>query len=165
MYIYNNPEINFNDFKKIYEKIHGVFLEISSEKLSIDELVEIYSNDEVFLNELEIINTSMNEVISILNSKEELKSELYLFLSVNRMICYILDDVRLFLLYISFIDDLLINFFNLIHMKLIKDNEYDEYFNKFFRYLNTQKEFFYTKIFEFNDEYENVIDEVTNILW
>ena len=31
--------------------------------------------------------------------------------------------------------------------------------------LNNQEDFFYTKIFEYNGEYEELIVEVTNILW
>lgn len=72
--------------------------------------------------------------------------------------------ILLFLIHLSFIDDLLINF-NLVHVKLIDNNHYDEYYDKFFAYLDNQEDFFYTRIFEYNDEYEDLIVEVTNILW
>jgi len=37
---------------------------------------------------------------------------------------------------------LLINFFNLVHVKLIDNNHYDEYYDKFFTYLDNQEDFF-----------------------
>lgn len=164
--MYVNRKNNFDTLKDIYEKIHDVFsnIQIGKDK-SIDELVKIYSNDDEFLNELKIINKSMDEIVSILNTSDSLKKELIHFLSIQRMINYMLNDIKLFLIHLSFIDDLLINFFNLVHVKLIDNNHYDEYYDKFFAYLDNQEDFFYTRIFEYNDEYEELIVEVTNILW
>lgn len=164
--MYVNSNNNFNALKDIYEKIQDVFSNIKTGKdKSIDELVKIYSNDVEFLNELKIINKSLDEIGSILNTGDSLKKELIHFLSIQRMINYMLKDIKLFLIHLSFIDDLLVNFFNLIHIRLTDKNHYDEYYDKFFIYINNQEDFFYTKIFEYNGEYEELIVEVTNILW
>ena len=85
--------------------------------------------------------------MSILNTSDSLKKELIHFLSIQRMINYMLNDIKLFLIHLSFIDDLLINFFNLVHVKLIDNNHYDEYYDKFFAYLDNQEDFFLHKNF------------------
>ena len=164
--MYVNRKNNFDTLKDIYEKIHDVFsnIQIGKDK-SIDELVNIYSNDAEFLNELKIITKSMDELVSILNTIDSLKKELIHFLSIQRMINYMLKDIKLFLIHLSFIDDLLVNFFNLIHAKLTDKNHYNKHYDKFFTYLDNQEDFFYTKIFEYDGEYEELIVEVTNILW
>ena len=104
--MYVNRKNNFDTLKDIYEKIHDVFsnIQIGKDK-SIDELVKIYSNDDEFLNELKIINKSMDEIVSILNTSDSLKKELIHFLSIQRMINYMLNDIKLFLIHLSFIDD------------------------------------------------------------
>ena len=134
--MYVNSNNNFNALKDIYEKIQDVFSNIKTGKdKSIDELVKIYSNDVEFLNELKIINKSLDEIGSILNTGDSLKKELIHFLSIQRMINYMLKDIKLFLIHLSFIDDLLVNFFNLIHIRLTDKNHYDEYYDKFFIYI------------------------------
>lgn len=78
---------------------------------------------------------------------------------------YILNDINLFLNYLSFVDELLVNFFNLIHMKLLNKKGYSDHYDKFCKYLDGQEDFFYMEIFEYDDGYEDLIVEVTNILW
>lgn len=81
------------------------------------------------------------------------------------MIIYLLDNMRLFLMHMDFMDNLLVNFFDLIHKKLQSDNEYDSYYNTFLTFLESKKEIFYTKIFQYSGEYGNSIIEINNLLW
>lgn len=64
-----------------------------------------------------------------------------------------------------FIEKLLFNFFNLIHQKLLKNDEYENEYVSFLTFLNNQKEFFYTKVYIYSGEFEDTIIEINNILW
>ena len=165
MYV-NVENNNLNALKCIYEKIHEFFDGIHADKNdSIEELIELYSNDDNFLNEKKIISESLNEIVSILKPLDGLQYELYHFMSIRRIICYILNDINIFINNLSFVYELLVNFFNLIHMKLLNKKGYSDNYDKFCKYLDSQEDFFYTEIFEYDDKYEDLIVEVTNILW
>ena len=156
---------NFNALNRIYEKIHYIFSNIKLQKdMSIDDVVELYADDENFLIDLKIIRNSMEEITDILAPIESLKDEFSDFLSIKIMIIYLLDNLKLFLIHLSFIDNLLVNFFELIHKKLQSDKEYGSYYNAFLTFLENQKEIFYTKIFQYSGEYKNSIIKINNLL-
>lgn len=80
------------------------------------------------------------------------------------MISYLLRDIKFFIGNISFMENLLINYFHLIHQKLIKNDDYDNECESFAIFLNQQKEFFYTEIYQYNGEFEKTVIEINN-LW
>ncbi|WP_458403566.1 hypothetical protein [Methanobrevibacter sp.] len=165
MYV-NMNEINFKNINEIYIKVREIFKNVKSQKdASFDELVKIYSNDPKFLNELNVIEDSLSEIAKILAPFETLENEYCLFLNVQRMIYHVIKDIKLFISNISFIDELLINFFALIHQKLENnDDEYKIHLKKFISFLEEQNDFFYTRIYPFSGEYEDAIIRINNLL-
>ncbi|WP_298498791.1 hypothetical protein [uncultured Methanobrevibacter sp.] len=167
MNIYNSDgKINFDVLDEIYRKIRKIFTNVKTQKeYSLEELIEIYSNDAVFLRDLKVIEISMSEIADILEPIEILEKEYYNFLTIRRMINYILNEIKLFIVHLNFIEELLINFFNIIHQKLNSDGNYQELYSTFVTNLEKQKVFFFEKIFEFSDDYNDLIVDVTNVLW
>lgn len=163
----DEKEINLDNLNEIYRKICEIFSNVKPHmELSINELVQLYSSDKDFLNDMNYIGESLSEIAKILVSIDILENEFILFLSIKRMIDYLLNDVELFIDYLFFIDDLLMNFFNLIHHKI--HNSYDDYkkeYDLFVIYLNDKKEFFYTKIYQYSGKFEKTVIEINNLLW
>ncbi|MBQ9161463.1 MAG: hypothetical protein IJ122_09125 [Methanobrevibacter sp.] len=161
--MYVNLE-NFYALNTIYERIQNVFENIKPQKdMSIDDVVKLYAHDEIFLMDLKTIRNSMDEITEILAPIESLKDEFSDFLSIKIMIVYLLDNLKLFLKNISFVDNLLLNFFELINKKLQSDNEYVNYYNAFSTFLENQKEIFYLEIFHYSGEYEKGILKINNL--
>ena len=131
--------------------------------MSIDDVVKLYAHDEIFLMDLKTIRNSMDEITEILAPIESLKDEFSDFLSIKIMIVYLLDNLKLFLKNISFVDNLLLNFFELINKKLQSDNEYVNYYNAFSTFLENQKVIFYLEIFHYSGEYEKGILKINNL--
>lgn len=155
---------NFNSLKDIYQKIREIFSNFKLQSdVPIEKVIQIYSNDNNLLKEISVIEDSLSEIADILAQIGN--KELFYFLSIRHMIGYILKDVKLFIIYMPFVDNLLINFFKFIHSKLIGDNDYEENDEIFADFLEEQKDYFYDNIFEYTGEYEDLIIEVTNILW
>lgn len=137
----------------------------SNDKMALYELVEFCSNDNIS-HDLNVIKNSMSEISDILESIESLSDEYYNFLAIRRMIEYIIDDSMLFHLHSGFIEMLFSDFSNLIHQKLnVNSNRYPEYYGKFLSNLENHKDFFYANIFEFSHEYDDLIVDVTRVLW
>lgn len=161
-----NDKTDFDNLKDIYKKIHEIFSNVKSQDdISIEELVDLYSHDDAFLNDLSYIRDSLSEIAYMLASIESLENEFYNFLTIKRMIDYLLNDIKLFLIHLRFIEKLLFNFFNLIHQKLLKNDEYENEYVSFLTFLNNQKDFFYTKVYIYSGEFEDTIIEINNILW
>ena len=76
-----------------------------------------------------------------------------------------INDFELFIVNLSFIENLLVNFFNLIHLKSLNPQDYEKKYDEFFSYLEKQKEFFYTEIYDYDGKYQDVIIEINNLLW
>lgn len=155
---------NFNSLNDIYQKIREIFSNFKLQSdVPIEKVIQIYSNDNNLLKEISVIEDSLSEIADILAQIGN--KELFYFLSIRHMIGYILKDVKLFIIFMPFVDNLLINFFKFIHSKLIGDNDYEENDEIFADFLEEQKDYFYDNIFEYTGEYEDLIIEVTNILW
>ena len=155
---------NFNSLNDIYQKIREIFSNFKPQSdVPIEKVIQIYSNDNDFLKEISVIEDSLSEIADILAQMGN--KEFSYFLSIRHMIGYILKDVKLFIIYMPFVDNLLINFFNFIHSKLIGNNDYEGNDEIFVDFLEKQKDYFYDNIFECSGEYEDLIIEVTNILW
>lgn len=155
---------NFNSLNDIYQKIREIFSNFKLQSdVPIEKVIQIYSNDNNLLKEISVIEDSLSEIADILAQMGN--KEFSYFLSIRHMIGYILKDVKLFIIYMPFVDNLLINFFNFIHSKLIGNNDYEGNDEIFVDFLEKQKDYFYDNIFEYSGEYEDLIIEVTNILW
>ena len=163
----DEKETNFDNLNEIYRRIREIFSNVKLQKeIPIDELVQLYSKDETFFKDLNYIVESLTEITNILAPIDSLENEFLNFLSIKRMIDYLLKDIKLFIVYLFFIDDLLMNFFNLIHQKLQKaDKDYQNEYDLFVSYLNDKKEFFYTEIYKYSGEFEKTVIEINNLLW
>lgn len=165
-YINANAKINMDAddflalFKSLYcfikEKLHK---KEHDEEMSFDELVELYSHDEEFLNELEYIKTSLNDIDELMEEIQFTYDEYYNFLSIKDMISYIADDVSLFLKYSQFILTLMSSFANLLDR--FNDSDYENIYKKFDVFLYDAEDIFYTEIFEYCNEYDDLIDKIT----
>lgn len=166
--MYSNMDIketNLGNLDEIYQKIREIFTNVKPhEDMPIEKLVKKYSNDNSFLNDLKYIKESLSEITSILAPIDNLENEYSCFFSIRIMIEYLLNDIGLFIVHMSFIDDLLVNFFNLIHRRLVDDDNYDKCYNEINSFLEKQKEFFYNEIHEYDNEFEETIIEINN-LW
>ena len=137
---------NFNSLNDIYQKIREIFSNFKLQSdVPIEKVIQIYSNDNNLLKEISVIEDSLSEIADILAQIGN--KELFYFLSIRHMIGYILKDVKLFIIYMPFVDNLLINFFKFIHSKLIGDNDYEENDEIFADFLEEQKDYFYDNIF------------------
>ena len=122
-----------------------------------------YSHDEDFLNDLESIKFSLNEISEMMEQINFEYDEEYNFASIKRMIIYIVDDLEKYFYHSSFIVLLLKNFNDLI----VKERQLDDYkeeYEKFDIFLYQQEDYFFTEIFDHDSKYDDAIDKVTNTL-
>lgn len=166
-YVEINTNVNIDDFlslfKKLYNLIKDKFSKDESEDtVSFEELVEIKSADTNFLNYLEYIKTSLSDIADLMEEINFINYEYENFISIKKMITYIVDDVNRYLKYDSFILTLLTAFNNL--MDSYNAPNYENIYENFDIFLFEKENFFYTKIFEYTHEYDDLIDKVTNIL-
>ena len=158
----NNVIDDFLDiFKKFYNSVKDKFTR--NDEMPLDEFINKYSKDKKFLNDLESIKSSLNEISEMMEQINFEYDEEYNFASIKRMITYIIDNLEKYFYYSSFIVLLLKNFNDLI----VKERQLDDYkeeYEKFDTFLYEQEDFFYTEIFDSDSKYDNAIDEVTNIL-
>ena len=161
-----NGNTNFIDdfldiFKEFYNSVKDKFTR--NDEMPLDEFINKYSDDKKFLNDLESIKSSLNEISEMMEKINFEYDEEYNFASIKRMITYIIDNLEKYFYYSSFIVLLLKNFNDLI----VKERQLDDYkeeYEKFDTFLYEQEDFFYTEIFDSDSKYDNAIDEVTNIL-
>ena len=157
----NNVIGDFSDiFKKFYHCVKYKFR--ITDGMSLDEFINRYSNDNEFLNDLESVKYSLNEISEIMDEINFEYDEEYNFASIRRMINYIIDDCEKYFHYSSFIVLLLKNFNDLILKQ--RQIDYKEEYEKFDNFLYEQEDFFYGEIFVSDSKYSDAIDKVTNIL-
>ena len=161
-----NGNTNFIDdfldiFKEFYNSVKDKFTR--NDEMPLDEFINKYSEDKKFLNDLESIKSSLNEISEMMEQINFDYDEYYNFASIKRMITYIVDNLEKYFYYSSFIVILLENFNDLI----VKERQFDDYkeeYEKFDTFLYEQEDFFYTEIFDSDSKYDNAVDNVTNIL-
>lgn len=158
----NNIIDDFLDiFKKFYNSVKNRFTK--NDDMSLEEFVNKYSEDKEFLDYLDFVKFSLNEISNVMEQINFKYDEYYNFASIKRMITYIINNLEKYFNYSSFIVLLLKNFNDLI----IKERQLDSYkeeYEKFDIFLYEQEDYFYTEIFDGDSKYDDAIDEVTNIL-
>ena len=167
-YINTNCDVNAENFLSLFRKLYNfikdkIYKKVPDDELSFEKLVEMYSYDNTFLNKLEYIKTSLEEIEELMEDVNFTYDEYYNFLSIKDMVTYIACDVGRFLKHSHFIITLLRAFNNLMESQ---DNiDYETIYQKFDKCLYKKEDIFYTTIFKSNHEYDELIDKVTNILW
>ena len=158
----NNIIDDFLDiFKKFYNSVKDKFTK--NDEMSLEEFINIYSEDEEFLAYLDFVKSSLKEISDVMEQINFEYDEYYNFASIKRMITYIVDNPEKYFYHSSFIGLLLKDFNDLI----IKERQLDSYkeeYEKFDILLYERENYFYTEIFDSDSKYDNAIDEVTNIL-
>lgn len=167
VYINANANVSVDDFlalfKNLYHYIKGNLIKKEScEELSFEELVEKYSNDKDFLDFLDYIKTSLNDIAKLMRNLSFPYGEYYNFMSINNMITYIANDVGKYLKYSSFVLTLLREFNDLLDNQ--NNSDYDALYEEFDIRLDGHEDYFYTQIFDGSNEYDELIVKVTNIL-
>ena len=153
-----------SDLKELLDKIINKLSLNNLKYESIDELVELYSNDKDFCRDLETMKSNFTEIALLLESSDFFSEEYFDFLSIKNMCNYIINDIKLYILHSSFISSLLLNFFKLIRSKIVDDSFYCDIYRTFEKFLDKQERIFYLNVFEGTPEYDDLVDEVTNIL-
>lgn len=158
----NNVIDDFLDiFKKFYNSVKSKLTK--NDEMTLDEFLSKYSDDKEFLNYLDSVKLSLNEISDLMEQMEFKYDEYYNFISIKKMIIYIVNNLEKYFYYSSFILILLKNFNDL----MIKEKQlesYKEEYEKFDSFLYEKEDFFYTEIFDSDSKYDNAIDKVTNIL-
>ena len=100
---------------------------------------------------------------------KEFQEEYLACLSLQNMVEYVVGDIRRYILFSSFIKDLISSFYNTLTTKidLMKKGRINDYNNVLSDYnltLYNQEEFFYLNIYENSHEHDDLIKEITNIL-
>ncbi len=164
----NSPKIidsnkiieTINHLKEIFNRMKEKFIEVKTKQ----EMSKYKKEVKKILNLMEEIEESIdiNPLFSDI--------ELFDFMDIKEMTEYILKDPILFEENFNFLLELLKDYTNITILKLERgqgSNEisYEEEYKKFEYALNRKKEFFYTRIYEHLGIYDDLIDEVTNILW
>ena len=165
-YINANSEINAEDFLSLFRKLYDFITDKFSKKdsnkeLSFKELVEIYSNDNEFLYNLNYIKTLLDDIAMSMRNLTFPHDEYYNFMSIKNMINYIADDVGRYIKYSAFVLAILRDFNNLVENH--NSSDYDNIYEKFDIHLDRQEDYFYCEIFEGTQEYDELIVKVTNI--
>ena len=89
---YINSTNNLNEadflslFKKLYHLIKDKIYPKPNEELTLEELVEIYSNDKNFLNRLEYIKTLLDDIDESMEDIDFRYDEYYNFSSIKNMV-------------------------------------------------------------------------------
>ena len=143
----------------IYHSVKNKFA--INEGMSMKEFMDKYYDD--FLDYLNSIKISLNEISNIIEQIDFEYDEYYNFISIHKMISYIVGDIEKYFKYSSFILLILTEFKDLMDKKRIMRNYKKEY-EKFDDFLYEQEDYFYTEIFDRDSKYDDVIDKVTNIL-
>ncbi len=131
--------------------------------MSMREFVDKYSDDIDFSDFIISIKTSLNEISNLIDQIDFEYDEYYNFISIKKMINYIVNSLEKYYQYYYFLVTILKSFKNLI-IKEIQLNDYKEEYEKFDLFLYEQEDLFYTEIFDFDSKYDDAIDKITNIL-
>ena len=161
-YVNNNI---IDDFLDIFKKFYNSFKHASAklDEMSFEEFISRYPMDIKFLNYLEYVKSSLNEISDIIEQITFRYDEYYNFSSIKRMITYIINDSEKYFHHHFFIMDLLRNFLDLI----IKERQLEDYLEEYEKYdclLYKQEDYFYTEIFDYESKYNHAIVKLTNVL-
>ena len=157
-----------NDLKSLLDSIYDKFSSIRLNETSLDDLVTSYSNDNEFINKLNLIIKLSDDIAETLEGLELFQEEFFFYLSIRNMINYILRNIKYYILYSSFVHDLSVLFCNLIkikitHLRNSTLNDYTNEFELFKKFYFEKKEFFYSNIYICSHEYDELVGEVTEI--
>ncbi|MBQ6443664.1 MAG: hypothetical protein IJJ11_03155 [Methanosphaera sp.] len=159
----NYPEEMIDVLLELYNKIKDKFKFINKnmEVLSIDDS----------LDSVDLIMDSLNKLADMLEVNPLFEKEYFLALSIiNDIEFIILDHKDLLKDNLVFIGNIVINFCNLICDKqdLLLSKKiinYEEEYQDYLVYYNNQKEYYFSKLPDVDEDFDEVIDEVTNIMW
>ena len=131
----------------------------------------LYHEYDDVLNLIKCLKKKWNDFAELLSQISFFKNEFQKMLSMKYMFEYIVDSRVLFKKYWEFIMEVSKLFFENFDYKLkIKkddsfEEEYEKEYKKFSRAFMKKEKFFYTKIYNRSDCYdENMLEEVTNLL-
>ena len=159
------------NLKELLDSVVERFTNIQFKKEnSLDNIVEKYSTNKELLEKLDDIVNLIDELVDRLDVLNDFQEEYLACLSLQNMVKYVVGDIRKYILFSSFIKDSISSFYNLITSKidLMKKGRIDDYNKVLSDYnitLYKQEEFFYLNIYEKTSEHDDLIKEVTNILW
>lgn len=118
----NNVIDDFLDiFKKFYNSVKSKLTK--NDEMTLDEFLSKYSDDKEFLNYLDSVKLSLNEISDLMEQMEFKYDEYYNFISIKKMIIYIVNNLEKYFYYSSFILILLKNFNDL----MIKEKQLESY--------------------------------------
>ena len=107
---------------------------------------------------------SLNNLADILEANPIFEDEYYLALAIINDIEYIvLDNPQLLKENLNYIKNITINFCQLICNK--QNEDYKKEYKEFRCFFNKQQEQFYNNVPEIEEDYEELIDKITNVLW
>lgn len=107
---------------------------------------------------------SLNNLADILEANPIFEDEYYLALIIINDIEYIvLDNPQLLKENLNYIKNITINFCQLICNKQSVD--YKKEYKEFTCFFNKQQEQFYNNLPKIEEDYEELIDKITNVLW
>ena len=107
---------------------------------------------------------SLNNLADILEANPLFEDEYYLALILINDIEYIvLDNPQLLKENLNYIKNITINFCQLIYNK--QSIDYKKEYKEFTYFFNKQQEQFYNTLPEIEEDYEELIDKITNVLW
>ena len=131
-YVNNSINLNGNEFSSLFKRLYHFIkdkFQKETDELTFEELVETYSNDKNFLDYLDCIKTSLNNIAEIMRNLKFQHDEYYNFMSITNMITYIISDVGKYIKYSSFILTILNDFNNLIDSQ--NNSNYNIIYEKF----------------------------------
>ena len=121
--------------------------------------------EEFKVNDLaKLMLESLNNLADILEANPLFEDEYYLALILINDIEYIvLDNPQLLKENLNYIKNITINFCQLIYNK--QSIDYKKEYKEFTYFFNKQQEQFYNTLPEIEEDYEELIDKITNVLW
>lgn len=154
--------------KNIFQKIKEKVAELKNKENPTENSVLI--DHEEFKKETKYLKSLMNEVSDLLEGDNLFnKNEFVDFLMIQNMTEYILDNSETYIQNAQFIDELLIDFREIILKKLENDIEpinfdYDIEYESYESKLYEKKEYFYLHIYQSDDGDDDLIVDFVNAL-
>ena len=162
---------SIKDSKNLFSSLYKYFSNHLNNVLNFLKNIKENINNTInnfFRNNVEDIKIELFNIASKLNEFEYFKNEFLAFLSIKEMITYILEkDILNNMENLVFSESLLVQFLKLLDSKSQISNSSNTYeidFDNFNSFLNSKQEEFYTKIYVPSHKYDDLIDDVTNIL-
>ena len=159
-----------NDLKNLTGNIENRFSNFQFKDENVSDNFLSTSNDKELYEELNNIKKLTDEICDKLEGLNSFTKEFHAFLSIQNMVGYIVEDLGRFILHSSFILELISSFYRLISIKrnIMKKDDLDNYeksYKEFEDYLSEKEEYFYLNIYKCTHQYDDLIVQVTNILW